>query len=150
MATSITGSTNTPFNNYILQDVNYNVSASLPAAGASGSTGFINFNVANPFPTTTQVVLNVYFTALTNTSGSQVISASLQQSADSVTWVNATGFASPLLTTTDNGALAAPAATTQVVLGPNALQYYRVNANVPANGAASGGITGSFGLFLTM
>ena len=142
MATSITASTTSPFNSLLLQDLAFSATGSVP-----GVSGVLNFNSANPYPTTANVIVNFGFTALTTTSNSLGPTASLQESADNSTWTTVAIFAPQYQA--DNGSTSGSAATnTQVVLGPNAKQYLRLSASLAGPGVGSGGVTGSSLLFV--
>ena len=148
MTTSITASTVSPFTGLLLQDSNYNASASFPAAGGTvGATPSVYYPNVD-YPTVGKFIVQVYNTAVTNTSSSATISMSLQHSADNSTWVNIPQFAASLLSFTDAGSAGATggsavAGTTQVLLPPNVNPYVRVVTSVPTGGSTSGGLTGS-------
>lgn len=158
MATSITASTVSPFTSLLLQDVVYNVTQSWPVVSISKSAsvnlGVFAVSASSPavyypnvgFPTVGKFIVSVYTTALTNTSGSVVSSVKLQESSDNVNWNDIAVFSTTLCSTTDNGALASPAASTQVLLAPSAKSYLRAVATVPTSGSSYGGVTGSFGI----
>jgi hypothetical protein len=155
---SITSSYSGPFNGLLLQDVVFNVSASWPSASVSTSAsvnvGVFAVSASTPniyypnldFPTVGQFVVQVYTTALTNSSGSVTSSVRLQESKDGNSWNDVSVFSSTLCSTIDNGALASPAVNTYVLLAPNAKPYLRATATVPATGSTYGGVTGSFGI----
>lgn len=140
---SITGSTTTPFNSLLLQDATFNVSASWGASATTASTPSVNFQVANPWPTSAECIINVYTNQILNTSGSQVYGVALQESADNSSWNNIAIFFNPIVSATD-ASNTGSAATTQVILGPNAKQYLRAIGVTPAiiNSVPP---TGSFG-----
>lgn len=145
MSNSITASTQSPFSGLLMEDANYNVVGTFPAA-TSGTTYtpsvyFPNVN----YPVVGSFVVQLYNSALTNTSSSVTSYAGLQESGDGVNWNNIAVFTSSLLTFTDNGG-SAPAGYVQVLLTPNAKPYLRAFATVPATGATAGGITGSYGI----
>lgn len=149
MAQSITGSTNTPYNYPLVQDANYSVAVNNISASATVTSSYMDFTTATPFPSTENFVVNVYFSALTNTANSAVISASLQESADTINWTNVASLASPIITTTDNGAGAAPAAIVGVQLQPAAKRYLRLSVTTPTGGTTGAGATGVAGAYLT-
>jgi len=124
MSQSITASNvAVPFTTPLLQDSNYIVSASWPSPGTSTTTPSMNFpNLC--WPTVGKFVIQLSTTAINGTSGSQNYTASLQDSADNVTFTNVAAFASNLLTTQDSSGTAS-AASVQVELTPTAKQYLR-------------------------
>ncbi len=133
-----------PYTLPLQQDVNFNTSNSFPSASISGSTPSVYY--ANlQYPTTGKFVVQVYNTALTNTNNAAVISMSLEDSADNVTFAPIAVFSPTLLTATDSAG-SAPAGNVQVQLAPTARPYLRVRASVPNSGSKAGGITGSYGL----
>jgi len=136
MATSITASnSNAPFNSLLLTDANFAVSASFAATSTVSPS--VNFQVANPYPTTANTIVYVYTTATTAPTGSRI---TLQESADNSTWSNVAIFADPILSGS------ATVTSTQVVLGPNAKQYLRVSASQYTGGTPNG----VFGLTVLM
>ena len=149
MATSITASTVSPFTGLLLEDVNFNVSAAFPAYNANFAVSASTPSIFYPnvdYPTVGKFIVQAYNTTLTNTSNSAVITVGLQESNDNVTWNNIAAFATGLVSSTDNGALATAANSTQVLLTPKAKPYLRAVATVPVSGSTAGGVTGSFGI----
>ena len=76
------------------------------------------------YPTVGQFIVQLSTTQILNTSGSLNYTASLQDSADGVTFANVAAFASNLLTTQDASATAS-AASVQILLTPTARPYLR-------------------------
>ena len=158
MSTSITASTVSPFTGLELQDTNFNVSASWPAVvrviSASVVVGVAAVSASSPsiyypnvcYPTVGKFIVQVYNSALTNSSASFTNYVGLQESSDNVVWNDIAVFTSSLLTCTDNGALGTPAGTVQVLLTPQAKPYLRAQATAVLSGSTFGGITGSFGI----
>ena len=135
MATSITGSTNSPYNAPLLVDANYIYSASW--AGVGGVSPTFNFNTANPWPTTAQFEVNVYSTAPTGTSTSASY-FTIQQSSDNVTWTTVTIFGQPMQGTVYGGS----AYSQTLSLPYNVSQYLRLSAS---NASASSSPQGTWG-----
>ena len=128
MANSITASnSNAPFNSLLLTDANYMVSASYAATSTVSPS--VNFNVANPYPTTANVIVYVYTTAQAAGTGSQIV---LQESADNSAWNNIAIFANPVLSGS------ASTTNASVILGPNAKQYLRASASNYSGGTPTG------------
>ena len=128
MVPSITASNaNAPFNSLLLSDANYAVSASYAATSTVSPS--VNFQVASPYPTTANTIINVYSTATVAPTGSRI---TLQESADNSTWSNIAIFADPILSGSST------TTSTQVILGPNAKQYLRVSASQYSGGTPNG------------
>jgi len=143
MATSITSSTVSPFNSLLLQDTQYNVSVAFNAVTGSAVSPSVNFNSAAPWPTTANVIVKVYNSAITGSGNGVANGVYLQESSDNVTFTNVAIFNQPVLSPTDSsGAIAA--ASVNLILGPNAKQYLRVSAQT--NSGSSQNLTGSAGL----
>lgn len=136
MANSITASNSAaPFNSLLLTDANYQVSASYAATSTVSPS--VNFQVANPYPTTANVIVYVYTTAQAAATGSQL---TLQESVDNVNWNNIANLANPILSGS------ATNTSVNVGLQPNAKQYLRVSASNYSGGTP----TGNFGFNVLM
>jgi hypothetical protein len=136
MSTSITGSTNTPFNAPLVTDSNFMVSASWAAGG--GVTPSWAFANATNWPTIANFQVYVYSTILTGNTGSN--SLYVQESSDNVNWSNCANIAAPLLAPT-----ASAAVSTYLTLQPASKQYFRVSCSI---GAGNGTPAGTFGATL--
>jgi len=138
MATSITASTQSPYSLPLLQDVNYNVSASWPATATSGSTPSIYF--ANlDWPTVGQFALSVYSSAVTGINAGSSSYVTLQWAPDNATWVTIPPLSASVIT-------AASTAVSQLVLLPppaNSSVGYYVRAQATTNQPS---LAGSFGI----
>jgi hypothetical protein len=143
MANSITASTVSPYSGLLLQDTNFNVSATFPSASLTGSTAAIQFANLN-YPTVGQFEVQLYNTALSNSAGGLTVSMSLQDSADGVTFAAIPAFGTTMLGATDSSGTVVAGSIT-VLLPPTVRTYVRAWVSVPSGAGTSGGITGSFG-----
>lgn len=145
---------NPPFNNRILLDANYIANVALPNAANSTNTAALNLLVANPFPTTETINVQVVIAAATNTANSKNINAVIQHTeaaADgtaNANWVNIATLAVPLLVTADNAGGGNPGGNVVVKLPPNGVtkQFIRAQFTGEANGGNASGSNGTIQL----
>src|ERR1017187_5274977 len=94
---SITASTVSPISTLNLTDTQYSTTVNWPAPATTGYTSVLSFpNIG--YPTTGKMIVQLSSTAITNTTGSYVYSASLQHSMDNVTFTNVDTLNTSLLT----------------------------------------------------
>lgn len=144
MANSITASTNSPFSGLLLQDVNFNVSASVGASATTSSTPSIAYANVD-YPTVGKFIVQAFLGQVTATAGTAAIGVTLQESIDNVNWNNIAVFASPLVSSSNSSGTAS-AASVQVLLTPNAKTYLRAQCYVPSGSVLPNGGSGSFGI----
>lgn len=140
---SITAS-NSAFSGPLLQDVNFNTSASFNAPTALSAVTSSTVSIYFPniqYPTDTKFVVQLNL-APTGVVGAVPITASLQESSDNVTFTNVAIFRDILASNSGTGST-----TTQVVLGPSSKPYIRAWANSPNSASATGvAVGGTFGI----
>ncbi len=145
---------NPPFNNRILLDANYIANIALPNAANVVNTGNINLLVANPFPTTETVNVQLVIAASTGSNNSKNVNACIQTTeantdgtANSANWINMPTLANVLLTTVDNGSSSNPGGNVVVKLPPGQCkQFIRGQFAGEANGGNPSGSNGTIQL----
>lgn len=144
MANSITASTVSPFSGLLLQDVNYNVSASFPVptllGAVTGSTTSINY--ANlDYPTVGKFIVQLNINS-TNASAATPVTASLLESSDNVNFNQIAVFSTTMAGNSGTGST-----SVQVLLTPQAKPFLKAWVSIPASGSASGtALTGTYGI----
>ena len=135
MSTSITASTNCPYNGLLLQDALYTVTASYAATATTASTGVVDFKVATPWPTTSELIVWVGVADTTASTGSTTIV--LQDSANNSVWTPVANLANPILTST--GSIASQGV--YVGLQPGGQRYLRASAITSVGTVSTGSVT---------
>jgi hypothetical protein len=138
--------TNIPFNSRILLDGNYIASVGLPNAANVVNTNALNFYVANPFPTTETINVQLIIGASTGSNNSKNLNIGLQTTEDNngspntSNWLAMPTLLNVLATSADNGSSSNPGTNVIVKLPPGQCkQYIRAQVSGEANGGTPAG-----------
>lgn len=136
-----------PFNNRILTNANYIVSASIPSSvNNTGSTPSIDLLQPTPFPTTDMIDFQVSATQLIGTSGSLSYYYTFEDSTNNITF-NAIRQCAPMIGAADNAGTSS-AKNDVYKMPPSLRRYIRITASGSNQVVSTNGVTGSFSLTL--
>ena len=134
--------TTQPFDNRILLDGNYIANIGLPVAANVVNTNALNFYVAQPFPTTETINVQLIIGASTGSNNSKNLNIGLQTTEANTdgtpngsNWIAMPTLLNVLATSVDNGASANPGTNVIVKLPPGQCkQFIRGQVSGEANG----------------